>query len=74
MNAEKEILGAARIEAVIPEDGHAPLSELLHDEDAFAESPAGILELKRRNLLFVGRSSFAAGSTDSYLLLDQTRK
>ena len=74
MDAEKELLRKAAIETLIPEDGTTPLSELLHDEDAFAESPAGILEVKRRNLLFIGRFCSLLLSARSYLLLDQTRK
>ena len=54
MDAEKAVLKAAVIESLIPEDGSTPLSELLHNEDTFSGLPAGILEVKRRTLLFVG--------------------
>ena len=74
MDAENVLLKAAAIETLIPEDSITPLSDLLHDEDAFAESPIGILEVKRRNLLFVGRFRPPNQLTGSYLLLDQTRK
>ncbi len=54
MDVESVLLKAASIETLIPEDSTTPLPDLFHDEDAFAHSLTGILEVKRRTLLFVG--------------------
>jgi hypothetical protein len=66
MDAEYALLKAATIEALIPQDGSTPLSELLHSEDVLAESVTRILEIKRRDLLFIGTSMPTTNPAYSY--------
>ena len=58
MEREQSLLKSIVVEALIPEDGGANLSDLFEQASSTEDLPdAGIANVKRRDLLFIGMTN-----------------
>jgi hypothetical protein len=59
METERELLNSILLETLIPEDGSTHLPELLEDISSLDARPGeAIFDIKRRDLLFIGKISY----------------
>ena len=54
MDAERTLLKSVALEVIIPEDTTSSLPDLLSADDGQSTDSIGLLEIRRRSLLFIG--------------------